>query len=73
MNPVLSADGRLLAEFYREKRTPVDLAAVPGYLKTEAWPGPGAAKARITYDAARADETAIREAISMECSSTFCL
>ena len=35
---------------------------IPGYLKLEAWPGPGAAPARITYDPAQTNETAIKEA-----------
>ncbi len=30
---VLSADGRLLAEFHRERRTPVELARIPDHLK----------------------------------------
>jgi ferredoxin len=37
---------------------------VPGYLKTEAWPGPGIARVRITYDPAQTDEAAIKEAIT---------
>ncbi|MCP4594007.1 MAG: 4Fe-4S binding protein [bacterium] len=37
---------------------------IPGYLKIEAWPGPGAAPARITYDPAQAEEETIREAIT---------
>lgn len=40
-----------------------DEFAVPGYLKLEAWPGPGAARARITYDPSAADESALRDAI----------
>jgi ferredoxin len=41
-----------------------DLYAVPGYLKVEAWPGPGWAEVRITYDPAQADELAIKKAIT---------
>ncbi len=37
---------------------------LPGYLKIEAWPGPGNAPARITYDPAHTDAQAIREAIT---------
>ena len=37
---------------------------VQGYLKTEAWPGPGIAPARIIYDPSRTDEAAIKEAIT---------
>ena len=40
-----------------------DALAVPGYLKLEAWPGPGIAKARITFDPSVTEETAIKEAI----------
>ena len=35
---------------------------VPGYLKIEAWPGPGAARARIIYDPTQTDAEAIKEA-----------
>ncbi|MDY7109239.1 MAG: 4Fe-4S binding protein [Planctomycetota bacterium] len=41
-----------------------DLYAVDGYLKLEAWPGPGAARAVVTFDPALADETRIRQAIT---------
>lgn len=37
---------------------------VPGYLKIEGWPGPGAARVLITYDPSLTDETAIKEAIT---------
>jgi ferredoxin len=37
---------------------------VPGYLKLEAWPGPGAARARITFDPSQTDEEAIKEALT---------
>jgi ferredoxin len=40
-----------------------DVSAVSGYLKLEAWPGPGLAKVRITYDAAQTNEAAIKRAI----------
>ena len=41
-----------------------DLYELPGYLKLEAWPGPGAARTRITYDPTECDEDAIKEAIT---------
>ncbi len=41
-----------------------DVFELPGYVKIEAWPGPGIAKARITYDPAQTNETAIKEAIT---------
>ncbi|MGB9624259.1 MAG: 4Fe-4S binding protein, partial [Phycisphaerae bacterium] len=41
-----------------------DEFAVPGYLKIEAWPGPGYASARITYDPAQTNELAIKKAIT---------
>lgn len=41
-----------------------DEYAIPGYIRIEAWPGPGAAEARIIYDADLADATVIRQAIT---------
>ena len=41
-----------------------DLYEVPGYFKLEAWPGPGAAHVRVTYDASSTDAEAIRRAIT---------
>ncbi len=41
-----------------------DQGEVPGYLKIEAWPGPGAAEVHVTYDPAQANEAAIKEAIT---------
>lgn len=40
-----------------------DEYALPGYLKIEAWPGPGYAPSRVTYDPAQTDESAIKDAI----------
>ena len=37
---------------------------VPGHLKIEAWPGPGIASVRITYDAERTDAAAIKQALT---------
>jgi len=39
-----------------------DELAVEGFLKVEAWPGPGLAKAHITYDPALTDEEWIKQA-----------
>ncbi len=41
-----------------------DEYAIPGYIRIEAWPGPGAAEARIVYDAELADATLIKQAIT---------
>lgn len=41
-----------------------DLFAIPGYLRVEAWPGPGAARVRLGYDPALTDEAAIKQAIT---------
>jgi hypothetical protein len=41
-----------------------DALEVPGYLVLEAWPGPGAAEARITFDPSLSDEAAVRQAIT---------
>lgn len=37
---------------------------VPGYLRTEAWPGPGIAPVRIIYDPTQTDEADIKTAIT---------
>lgn len=41
-----------------------DVFELTGYLKLEAWPGPGAARTRITYAPSVCDETAIKRAIT---------
>ena len=41
-----------------------DIDAVDGYLRIAAWPGPGWARVRVTYDPARTDEAAIKQAIT---------
>ncbi len=41
-----------------------DEFAIKGYLKIEAWPGPGQAKTRISYDPTLTEETAIKEAVT---------
>jgi ferredoxin len=38
--------------------------AIPGYVRVEAWPGPGFVPVRIAYDPARADAEAVRRAIT---------
>jgi len=40
-----------------------DLFAVEGYLRLEAWPGPGPARARILFDPERTDEEGVKQAI----------
>ena len=35
-----------------------------GYLNLKAWPGPGAARAQITYDPSVCDESAVKRAIT---------
>ena len=41
-----------------------DVFAVDGYLRLEAWPGAGAARARVRYDPASSDESSIKQAIT---------
>lgn len=41
-----------------------DLFEVPGYLRLQAWPGPAAAKARVTFDSSQAGEAAVKQAIT---------
>lgn len=41
-----------------------DLLELPGHLALEAWPGSGAARARITYDPAFVDADAVRAAVT---------
>lgn len=41
-----------------------DMYQVPGYMRLEAWPGPGVARVRVAYDPAETDEAAIKTAIT---------
>lgn len=41
-----------------------DIDAVPGYLHIAAWPSPGLARVKITYDPAQCDSKAIKQAIT---------
>jgi ferredoxin len=41
-----------------------DAFEIPGYIRLEAWPEPGAARARITYDSSLCDEAVIKQAIT---------
>ena len=50
-----------LLMYFLERDDAFELA---GYLKLEAWPGPDAAKTRITYDPSLCDEAAIKRAIT---------
>jgi hypothetical protein len=41
-----------------------ELYKFPGYFKLEAWPGPGVADIRVTYDPSQTNEEAIKQAIT---------
>ncbi len=41
-----------------------DLYQVPGWFRIEAWPGPGYARVRMSYDAGQGSDEAIRKAIT---------
>ena len=58
----LTCRGRGNLFFYFLERD--DSFEIPGYLKVEAWPGPGLAEVEISYDPSATDETAITEAIT---------
>ncbi len=58
----LTCRGRASLFMYFVERD--DEYEVPGYISVEAWPGPGYVPVRITYDPARTDESALREAIT---------
>ena len=58
----LHCRGRANYLFYFLNRD--DELRVPGYLKIEAWPGPGMADVRITYDPGKTDEAAIKRAMT---------
>lgn len=58
----LTCRGRAtLLMYFLERDDEFELA---GYLKLEAWPGPGAARARITYAPSFCDQNAIKQAIA---------
>lgn len=52
--------GTLFASFVERE----DDLAIPGYVRIEAWPGPGAVDAKIHYDPAQTNEQAIKRAIT---------
>ena len=58
----LTCRGRANLFFWYLERD--DLFRLPGYLRVEAWPGPGLSEVRITYDPVEIDEQRIREAIT---------
>ncbi len=57
----LTCRGKATSLWYFLERD--DFTAVPGYLRVEAWPGPGVAQARVLYDPSMADEQLIKDAI----------
>jgi len=54
--------GRANLLFYFLERD--DMFELPGYLKVEAWPGPGTAEVRIGYDPTENNDKAIKQAIT---------
>jgi ferredoxin len=58
----LTCRGRATLLVYYLERD--DEYEVPGYLKLEAWPGPGLGEAQVTYDPAQTEELAVKEAIT---------
>jgi len=48
-----------------------DVLEIDGYLKTEAWPDPGVARIRITYDPSQTDPGALKEAIATSYFDTW--
>jgi ferredoxin len=58
----LSCRGRANLLFWFLERD--DMYALSGYVKLEAWPGPGFAAVRVTYDPSQADEQAVKRAIT---------
>lgn len=57
----LSCRGRANMLFWFLERD--DLEQLPGYLKLEAWPGPGWASARVTFDSGQVSAQQVRRAI----------
>jgi ferredoxin len=58
----LSCRGRANLLFYFLERD--DMFQIPGYFKVEAWPGPGLADVRITFDPQTADAEVLKRAIT---------
>ena len=50
-----------LLTYFLERDDAFELA---GYLKLEAWPGPGATRTRVTYEPSLCDEAAIKRAVT---------
>lgn len=63
----LTCRGRANLLYWFLDRDRSDLHYLPGYFKIEAWPGPGWSRVRITYDPARADQQAVKRAITEPC------
>jgi hypothetical protein len=58
----LTCRGRANLLFYFLERD--DVYQIPGYFRVEAWPGPGLAKVRVTYEATVCEASAIKQAIT---------
>ena len=58
----LECRGRANMLFYFLERD--DLYQLPGYFKLEAWPGPGVADIRVSYDPRQTDAAAVKQAIT---------
>jgi ferredoxin len=63
----LTCRGRANLLYWFLDRNRSDLCYLPGYFKIEAWPGPGWSRVRILYDPAKADERAVKRAITEPC------
>jgi len=58
----LRCRGRANLLFYFLERD--DLYRIPSYFKLEAWPGPGVADIRVSYDPSKADNQLIKKSIT---------
>lgn len=58
----LTCRGRATLLWYYLERD--DLYALDGYLRVEAWPGPGLSRVRVLHDPALTDEAAIHQALT---------
>jgi ferredoxin len=63
----LTCRGRANLLYWFLDRDRSDLCYLPGWFKIEAWPGPGWSRVRISYDPAKADAHAVKQAITEPC------